>query len=306
MNPVDRKYNVSDSSMLEHNKTMLQHFTDEQAAFSAFDADFANPFETDWETAISTAEAHATDETILDQLQQLTNDVEDAMEAARNKFQQSKYFIEKAFPDKPAVQNEFGFDNYKPQRKSQTGMIQFMHTFFATATKYTAELASVGYDAAAVAEIESLLVDLDKANNKQEKFKGTRLVLTEDRKKDMNKAWDTMVRVSKAGKTIFVNDPAKYQLFLLPASSETGEDISISGTVTAADTTPLEGAEVSIAALSITVTTDSNGNYAMGQVPDGTYTLDFSAVGYQPQSVADVVVEEGTTTDMDVTLTPTL
>jgi hypothetical protein len=118
----------------------------------------------------------------------------------------------------------------------------------------------------------------------------------------MNKAWDTMVRVSKAGKTIFVNDPAKYQLFLLPASSETGEDISISGTVTAEDTTPIVGAEVSITALSISVTTDSNGNYAMGQVPDGTYTLDFTATGYQPQSIADVAVEEGTTTDVDAVM----
>ena len=181
-------------------------------------------------------------------------------------------------------------------------MIQFMHTFFATATKYAADLAAAGYDAAAVAEIENLKDVLDRANNDQEKFKGTRLVLTEDRKKDMNKAWDTMVRVSKAGKTIFVNDPAKYQLFLLPASSETGEDISISGTVTAEDTTPIVGAEVSITALSISVTTDSNGNYAMGQVPDGTYTLDFTATGYQPQSIADVAVEEGTTTDVDAVM----
>ena len=281
---------------------MLQHFTDDQTAFSTFDADFASPYDADWDTLISTAEAHPTDETVKDQLQQLTAAVDGAMEAARNKFQQSKYFIEKTFPDKPAVRNEFGYDDYDRARKIQIGMLQFMQTFFATATKYAIELDAAGYNAAAVAEIDALRVNLDKANTEQEKFKGTRSVLAENRVKDMNAAWNRMAQVSKAGKTIFFNDPAKYQLFLLPASNETGSDISIKGTVSAAGGTALEDAEVSIAALSITVTADSNGNYAIGQVPDGSYTLDFTAVGYQPQSIANVLVQDGSTTDLDVVM----
>ncbi|MFM1874552.1 MAG: hypothetical protein RL266_289 [Bacteroidota bacterium] len=304
MKTIVRKFKVSDLNMLEHSKTMLQHFLDEQATFTAFDADFASPFETDWESAISSAKLMPTDETIKDQLQQHTAKVDEVMEKCRFKFQQSKYFIEKAFPSSPATRNEFGFDDYDTMRKSQVGMIQFMRTFFATATKYAAELAAAGYDAAAVADIDALTTELEKANDEQEKFKGTRSVTAEDRVNRLNKAWDVMVQVSKAGKTIFFAEPAKYQLFLLPASSETGEDISIAGTVTEAPDTPLENVTVSVDELGVDTTTDSNGNYVFGNLPAGTYTLTFSKEGYQPLTIAGVAVTSGETTNVDAQLLP--
>lgn len=301
MDKIKTKFNVSFLFMLEYCKTMLAHFLDEQANFEAFDVAFATPFETDWQDAIDAAEDILPDEAVQDQLQQLTADVEAAMEASRQKFAATRYFIEKAFPDKPAVQKEFGVDDYRDVRKSQKGMTQFMQTLFKTATKYAAQLAAVNYDAAAVAEIQTLGNALNDANIAQEKFKGTRVVTTEERVVAHNAAWDVMVQVSKAGKIIFRNDPAKYQLFLLPASSETGEDISISGTVTDG-TDPIEGATVSIGSLSIDVTTDSNGSYAFGNLSDGSYDLDFSADGYVPQTVSGVQVVAGETADVDVQL----
>lgn len=301
---IKRKYGVSDNYMLEHNRTMLAHFIDEQATFAGFDADFANPFEVNWEGIINAAATQPTDETVKDQLEQLTANVEEAMQKCRDKFQRSKYFVEKAFPDKPAVRNEFGFDDYDAIRKSQTGMLQFMQTFFATATKYAAELDAAGYDAAAVADIDTKRIDLDKANTAQEKFKGTRLVTTEDRIIAMNKAWDTMLQVSKAGKSIFSANQAKYQWFLLPATSESGSDISIAGTVTATDGTPIQGAEIAIAALSLTATTDSNGKYVFALLPEGSYTLDVTAAGYQPLTLSGISVTEDQTTTANVQLSP--
>lgn len=302
MEPLKRKFNVSDLYMLEFSKTMRAHFLDEQAGFSAFDADFAAPFEDDWQTAITDAEAILPDEVIKDQLQQLTADVEAAMEACRNKFQASKYFIERAFPNSKAIRNEFGFDNYDRDRQGQTSLLRFMETFFVTATKYAAQLATVNYDAAAVAEIGTLKTALDNADIAQEKFKGTRQTITEERIVKHNAVWDITVRVSKAGKIIFMNDPAKYQLFLLPASSESGEDISISGTVTSTDNTPIEGAIVNIAALNIDTETDSNGKYVFGNLDAGSYTIAISADGYAPTTIENVQVTDGETTDVDVTL----
>lgn len=302
METLKRKFNVDSLYMLEFSKTMRTHFLDEQATFSDFDADFATPFEVDWQTAIDEAEAVLPDEVIKDQLQQLTADVEAAMEACRVKFQSSKYFIEKAFPNSPAIRNEFGFNDYKKNRLGQLSLLQFMQTFFKTATKYAAELAAVGYDAAAVAEIETLSVALNDSNIAQEKFKGTRQLTTEERIVKHNAVWDITVRVSKAGKIIFMNDPAKYQLFLLPASNESGEDISISGTVVSDAGTALESASVSIPSLSIDTETDSNGNYVFGNLDAGSYTLNFSADGYAPTVVENVQVTDGETTDLDVTL----
>jgi hypothetical protein len=304
MKPITRDYKVSDLYMQEFSATMLDHFIDEQAAFSAFDADFANPFEADWQALLDAALAFPTDETVVDQLQQLTADVEAAIEAGQVKFRSSRYFIEKAFPNNPGIRDEFGFDDFEKARRTQMGMVQFMQKFFDTATKYAAQLAAAGYDAAAVAEIETLANTLVVANRAQEKFKGTRSVTAQDRVNAMNAVWNITVRVSKAGKIIFMNDPAKYQLFLLPASSETGEDISISGTVSALGGGPLEGVAVSIASLSIDTETDSNGNYAFGNLPEGIYTLDFVLAGYAPHSLAGVDVVDGQTTDVDAELTP--
>ena len=101
-----------------------------------------------------------------------------------------------------------------------------------------------------------------------------------------------------------MNDPAKYQLFLLPASNESGEDISISGTVTNPMANPIEGALVSIEGMGIDTQTDSNGNYAFGNLGSGSYTINFSATGYAPAVVPGVQVTAGQTTDLDVTLNP--
>ena len=302
MEPIIRKYRVADPNMLEHNKTMRAHFLDEQSEFEGFDIGFATPFETNWLSAIDAAEAILPDEVIKDQLQQLTAAADDAMEAARLKFASTKYFVERAFPTKPAIQQEFGTDDFRDVRRSQTGMTQFMQTLFKTATKYTVQLAAVGFDAAAVAEINTLAIALNIANIEQEKFKGTRLVTTEQRVVVHNEAWDVMVRVSKAGKLIFLTDPAKYQLFLLPASSESGEDISISGKVSALGGAAIEGATVRIVSLNLETSTDSNGNYVFGNLPDGTYTLDFEAAGFVSASGSGVVVAEGETAVLNVEL----
>ncbi|MCB9187472.1 MAG: carboxypeptidase regulatory-like domain-containing protein [Flavobacteriales bacterium] len=304
MESIKRKYNVSDLYMLEFSKTMRTHFMDEQAAFSGFDADFTSPFETDWLSKIEAAEAILPDEAIKDQLNQLTADVELAMEQCRRKFQVSKYFIDKAFEKSAAIRNEFGYNDYTRNRLGQLTLLQFMQTFFKTATKYAAELAAVGFDAAAVSEIELLAKGLNDANIAQEKFKGTRQLITEDRIAQHNKVWNVTLKVSRAGKIIFFDDPAKYQLFLLPASNESGDDISISGTVSAQGGAAIEGALVSIASLSIETETDSNGNYVFGNLDEGSYTVSFSADGFAPAEFGNVQVADGQTTELDVSLNP--
>lgn len=304
MKQITRDFKVSDLYLIEFSTTMLDHFITDQAEFSAFDAEFGTPFESDWQALIDAALAFPTDETVVDQLQQLTLNVEEAMEACQVKFRASKYFIERAFSNAPGTLNEFGFDDFKRARGRQMPMVQFMQKFFDTATKYAAELDAVGFDAAAIAEIQTLGVALVDANRAQESFKGTRSTTAQDRVLAMNAVWDVMVRVSKAGKIIFMDNPAKYQLFLLPASSETGDDISIRGFVSDPADAPLEGVAVNIASLGIDTATDSNGNYAFGNLDEGSYTLNFSTEGYTPAEFENVEVIEDETTELDVTLEP--
>lgn len=293
METITRIYKTSDPFMQEFTKTMREHFVEDQAAFATFDPDFANPYEEVWLTAINTSGAQPTDEIVIDQLTQLTADVEAAMTNARNKFQDSKYFIEKAFPNNVPVWNEFGYDNYNGIRLDQRGMIEFMKLLHTTATKYAAELTTAGYNAAAIAEIETLMVALDTANTTQEKFKGDRGVITQTRISAHNALWDITTRTSKAGKVVFRNDAARYNLCLLPASDENPAQLSIIGIVTdQATSDPIQEAEVSIASEGITVLTDSNGAFGIASLANGSYNLEVAHPNYQATSLNDVVVDD--------------
>jgi outer membrane receptor protein involved in Fe transport len=71
---------------------------------------------------------------------------------------------------------------------------------------------------------------------------------------------------------------------------------SIAGAVTAPDGTPLAGVRISVPEASRTTTTTEDGRYAVTQLPTGTYTVSFNAIGYAP------VARKLTLTDQDVTI----
>src|SRR5262245_19278162 len=95
---LKRGYFLSDADMIEEARTRLGFFEEDKADFVGFDPDFDDPYHDDVETKIDDAEAFPDDETIDDQTTQLTESVEVAMENGRRKFQDTKFFIEKAFP----------------------------------------------------------------------------------------------------------------------------------------------------------------------------------------------------------------
>ena len=66
--------------------------------------------------------------------------------------------------------------------------------------------------------------------------------------------------------------------------------------------TPLPAAQVQILETGQKTATANVGNYVFGQVAPGRYTLIFSREGYVRQVKADVVVQEGKLTDVDVSL----
>jgi len=292
METVKRTFTIADQYMIEHSKVKRLLFIDDQAQFVGLDPDYANPYEDDWATAIGLSETQPTDEIILDQVTQLTAAIDTQMTLCRNKFQDTKRFIEKAFPNNPGVWNEFGYNNYDAQRRSQTGMIEFMKLLHTTATKYSAQLIAANYLAPAIAEIATLRTALDNANNAQELFIAQRPLATQTRVNAHNHTWTYSVSVARAAKSIFRNDPARYNMYLLPASEEDQSALKITGTVTDKATgQPIQGAQVKIVALGIAVTTDSNGRYGIANLASGTYELLVSAAFYQVVALSGIEVD---------------
>lgn len=295
-----RHYNLPDAEMLELSATMREHFIEDKADFIDRNPKFDDPYAEQWDGKITVAEDEPTDEQIDDILQQKTTAVEDAMTQCRNKFQDSKTFIEDAFPNKQAVWNEFGYDDYNAASKSQSDFIQFMNRFHAVAEKYKINLIDNNYTQEKIEEIETLAEALKDANTEQEVYKGNIPVITQNRVTVMNACYAVTSEVGRSGKLIYRTDFAKYQRYLLTPSDEAPDVFSIIGTVTDAATgEALADVTVSIESLGISTSTDSEGMYGFGALDNGTYEVKFEKAGYQDATVnAEVAGDEPTVADI--------
>jgi uncharacterized repeat protein (TIGR01451 family) len=90
--------------------------------------------------------------------------------------------------------------------------------------------------------------------------------------------------------------------FALPSCTPVGAGGTVSGTVTATTGgAPISGAAVALG--SRTTTTDGTGFYEFTDIPAGTYTgITASAPGFESETVANIVVTDGGTTDQDFSL----
>jgi hypothetical protein len=292
--PIKRLYTVADAYIIQFAKTLRGVFINDQATFVARDPSFNTPYETDWLNAINAAEAQDSDETVDDQLTQLTAVVDAEMELCRILFQDAKPFIRKAFPNMPGRWNEFGFDDYDAARKNQPFMLEFMSNFHKAATRYAPPLLAVNVTQAMIDEIETRRAALNTANDTQENFKKMMQGLTEQRIITLNAMYGYCTNVCETGKLVMRTSYAGYQRYLLPASDEPSGVMALLGKASAVDATGVavgaEGVTVTVQELGLSTTTDSNGNYGFGPLPAGTYTLQYSKAGFIDQALSEVVV----------------
>jgi len=313
---LKRIFNITDNYMLQYAKALRLIFLDDQAAFALRDLDFANPFETAWDGLITTAESHPTDEQVDDLMTQKTADVEEQMRLCRNKWMDTKPFVKKAFPNKPTIWNEFGFNDYQNVDHNQAGLIKFLRLAHLTAVKYSVQLIAVNYTQLLIDELETLRAALSLANDLQEKFKKDIPVLTQQRVDKHNDVYAVCQRVCETGKLIFRDDYANFQKYLLPASDESPNVFILKGKVTAGvaapgpgipaqPVTPIEDVTVTVVELALSTTSDSNGNYGFGIFPAATYTVEFSKAGYNTFTQPGVVITDlANAVTLNVSLTP--
>ena len=212
--PITRVYKLTDAEMLEAARVTHGYFMEDKADFLAFDPTLVDPFADNFLMSIDAIELFPSNDQLLDQQVQKTLTVEDAMKQGRNGYQTLKYFIERAFPQKIAIWNEFGYNDYERVRSTQPAFIQFLIQLHQTALKYKTELNSVGYDIGRIDSIAQWAKDLQQSNTTQEMFKGNRPVSTQKRVEQLNNVWEIIRRIRRVGKLVYMDNFARQQRYL--------------------------------------------------------------------------------------------
>ena len=100
-----------------------------------------------------------------------------------------------------------------------------------------------------------------------------------------------------------LNDLTRIGSFKFAACTPVGSGGTVSGTVTkASDNSPISGAAVALGVR--TTTTDGSGSYSFNGIPAGTYpSISVSAAGFNSSAATSIVVNDGTTTTQNFSLT---
>lgn len=298
---------LSDDAMLEASETMFDLFNADKAAFTALDSNLNDAFSEAWMVAIDAARDFPTDESMADDISELTDVVSTKWDICKAHFQAAKYFIEKAFPGNTARQNKYGFDDYLKMSTSQKNVITFMDAYHDQAQADHVVLIAAGFTQVKIDEIAAITEDFRTANRAQELAKKDRIEQTQIRIGLMNDVWKMDQRVNRASKNVYVNNYAKLQQFLLPApgSNEAGGNLSLTGTVTHSVTgAPLAGITVELPALALSTVTDDNGNYGfVAGAPAGATPITANGAGFTAFSGTVTLVTNSTVT-LNVSLVP--
>lgn len=282
--PIVRLYSgISDSKMLTEAQTICDILVDDLADFTAKDPAFTVAFTDDLQAKIDAAKDVKTDEAVSDEIGALTQNLLEAWEDCKVFFQDMKYYIEQAFPGKPKVHDQFGFDNYREMSRQQGKVSNFMKQLNDMAQEHSVTLQAVGFTLAQIGQINTLREAFETAERAQEKAKKNRPVETVERVDAYNEVWRILQRVNRLSKLVYRGSYAKLQQYLLPApGTNEREFLALTGTIfNAADDTPIEGATVELPALSLTATTDENGKYGFTQeLPAGATAIRVSAAGF--------------------------
>ncbi len=216
MSKNERLFTVSDATLIEHADTVQASLPDDIIDFTSFDSTISAEYPNAIAAAIDAVLALKSDQEIIDELVEKTQNVNEAMGQSTNAFRTVAFFVRKAFKDNKAVQNQFGLNDIEKVRNNQARMILFMEELSETAQKYQAELVAAGCNEAVITSLPQKAETLRTANIEQEKFKKDRGLHTQERVEKLNELYKLLVPISEIAQIIYADDPARLARYLLP------------------------------------------------------------------------------------------
>lgn len=236
MEKTKRIYNLRDADMLALAEVFYAAAQTNLQDFTSFDSTLNLSFLQNFRMDIDQARTLLTDDVISDNLAQHNADLEAAMQAARDKYLEVKYFVSKKFKNQAAILNQFGLNDYDEIRIKPDGMVVFLNNLYQTALRYENELVLSGYDATRIQGIETVGNQLTQILKNRDIYAKERLVLTQERVDIYNKVYEYLQNWRDAANFVFMNDFARRQIFLIPYRSSNAQDSEIDVTVNVGET----------------------------------------------------------------------
>jgi len=197
-------------------KIILEEFLVDEAEFIAFSPKYAAPYAADLKSKIEAAKNVVPDSTNVNIITGLTAELEAKMDIGRIEVQKFFNFVVDVFPHNSAKINQAGKDDYLAARQNYEKMMTLLKTAKTFADDNAAALTAKGYTALMAAKLETAKDDIQTALDAQNKAQKERPVLTEERRKIVNAAYEAVRDLCEDAKIIFVHDFAMFNKYLLP------------------------------------------------------------------------------------------
>ncbi len=211
----ERDFSMEDTLLIQKSETLHTHFLNYLARFSAFDPDLNAAYAGNWLSSINECEATETDETVMDQLQHHSEELEQAKKAGFTIASELEHYVKKAFPAKKRKAEEFGFTERKKARATQLNQYMWLLVMKKIAEDYSAELAAVGMPAILLTNLGTKTQTILEKETQQEYFKHLRIRYSSQRVEKMNNLYEFCKTVNSAAQSVFYNEPEEKGLFII-------------------------------------------------------------------------------------------
>lgn len=200
---------IEDSLLAEKSRTWQSFFKDRVSLFEAFDSTLNMALADNWLLKIEAFEAHPSDENTLDLLQDKTQTLTEATDAAIAQVRDIEYFVTRAYPTEKRKLLEFGFEQlYKKRQKNFSDMVVQCFVLHRVLLPYAPALSAAGMPATLPAQYLLAVQALNEAMLDQEHFKRHRILLTTQRIQLFNELYAIHRTVAEAARIVFATNPA--------------------------------------------------------------------------------------------------
>ncbi len=218
-----KSFSYSQETLIQYANDQVSFLEDDLDAFIAFDPDLGSTKRDAMSELITWILNEGGDDINVSQLGDTTETVVNEMKNARVMYNQLRYWVVKAFPNRKAVQRQFGVGRFGKLADSQEAMVTFLSALGQTVEEFRTDLEAAGAPTTLLDSVAPQAQSLLDANNAQEKKKGSRTVDTEERINKLNELHQHTRDYNNAAEFVFYDSPAMRDRYRPPSNSNVAD-----------------------------------------------------------------------------------